>query len=75
MFKFRYVILLLFTIWTSIAAWRTSKLSPITEPETFLPEENMTEKAEKSLRNDFHYSGNSDNVIKVYFTWGVKGIN
>jgi len=53
-FKGRYIILVVFTIWIGIAIWRTSLMSPITEPEKFLPDDSMVEIAEGNLRTEFH---------------------
>lgn len=64
--QFKYFIFAIFALWMGIAIWQSSMISPISEPEKFLPDSHKLEQAKKSALYDFHQSAESDNGIVLY---------
>ncbi len=53
-FKAKYVIIGLFVIWSGISVWQTTNLSPLTEEESFLPEDHWIMQAFTVISEKFN---------------------
>ena len=74
MFKGRYILVALVIIWTGVAAWRASLITPLTKDEDFLPEDHWLTKAMRMISTGFNQGGKDEGII-VSLTWGLEDLD
>ena len=71
--KFRWVILIIFFIWTVVAAIFAAQLEPVSEAEEYLPTDHPIQQFFSTSSKQFLGAGQT--TINVDLYWGMKGIN
>lgn len=71
--KFRWLIIVVFLVWTFVAAVFASQIGPLTEEEEFLPSDHPIMVTNQILTDEF--DGKSNKELFVYLFWGVKDLD
>ena len=74
MFKGRVVVVPLLIVWIGICIWRSFLIEPLSEEESFIPDDLEPVIALNTLNDDFN-QGEDDLVVKVKFIWGASHVD
>jgi hypothetical protein len=74
-FKGRYVIVGVFTLWIGMSCFFAGKIGPLTKPEEFIPSDHPSIKSYQIMANNFTEQVAKSEMIKLKIIWGLKDID